>query len=65
MKKFLKESPVIWALTALVVVLILLGITISNKDWGKSILLVVLISWILLCIKRDYTIWKLTKRGKK
>lgn len=65
MKQFLKNSPAIWALIAIVIVLFLLGFAILSKDWTRCGILLVLVLWILLCVKKDYTIWKLTKGGKK
>jgi len=65
MKQFLKESSAVWALMAIVIALFLLVISILSKDWTRGVLCVVLISWILLCIKKDYIIWKLTKGGRK
>lgn len=64
-KQFLKESPAAWILLGLIIVLILLGLAIISKNWTRCILLGILIVWMLLCLKKDYTIWKLTKGSKK
>jgi len=65
MKQFLKNSSVIWALMAIVIVLFLFILAIISKDWTRCGILVVLLFWILLCIKKDYTIWTLTRGSKK
>ena len=63
MKKFLKESLAIWALLTIPIILFLLTFSIISKDWTRSGIVLVLLFWVLLCIWKDYTIWKLTKGG--
>ena len=65
MKQFLRESPAIWALIALALVLVLLGFAVLGKNWAQCVTLALLLFWILVCIKKDYIIWKLTKGDKE
>jgi len=64
MKQFLKESPAVFIIPVVLALLTLLVITIPDKNWTRCLLLVALILWMLICLKKDYIIWKLTKGGK-